>query len=478
MKTSLSLILLIFVTEIISAQKLIIGTEVSLVNTIKIKNDVIDIDTNFYNGNKFYITELKLDSKIDGPALYAEYYQKSGWFAGLRSCYSSVKYTSYGNGSIYTNGFIVEPDELKQRYLSYRLYLGKQFLPNKTLHPYLFIGTTRYHYFYHKFYNKTSATLSYNFDNYEKWLKNNFSSFNTISIGGGFSRGPLSIGFYHDQSFKALNSKIQSVSYSSYCTMKYNFVSFQTSKKIPLVKSVIETSLSERAFVAPTSWGLSIEHPISINLELAKDTVTGFNYDDGDWGLDDDACFVDGYIFGGFTMVEVRKKPVFKFSPTITLYREKSVNNSLHWFSRNAIGYRFFRMIFENQVTNYDTWQLFFNNNPDQADLSKNILNLKNEYSVIAQEHKIGYRFIRGSRPNYLTLHAGVRINWRVRHWNSFTSRLRLINPTMSAGVNYKINRFSFGINAEQTFLPPDKNRYYKKFYSINGQINFDFYRP
>ena len=479
MKKNSIIVLFIFISNYVFQQKIIVGGEMPFVNAIKIENDVINIDTSYYNGNQFYITNLKKDPETNGPALFTDYFHKTGWVFGARVSYSQIQYKSYGNGSYASNPHIAHPYLLEQRFFSYRLYLGKEFLPTKLLHPYFLAGITRYNYFYHKFDDDAySATSAYNFSNYEAWLKKAFSNINTISIGGGINFRYLGISFYYDRTIAAVNSLIHSYSNASYCSVKYNLFSYQASRRIPFVKSNIGTAVSERAYVPPTIVGVSFERPIDGGFEIAKDTVTGFDMSDVEFDVDNDATFEDGSFDFGFAIVEIRKKAkMTSLSPTLTVYHEKSIRNSLNWFTRNAVSYRFFHMKYVGAVRNYDHNKLFLSNDPNIVDLGENRLSLINEYSTLTQEHEIGYRFIRGNKPNYFAINAGIRINWRIRHWNSFTAKVRMITPTISGGITYKINRFSFGLIGEHSIISPDNNGYYRYFYGINGQLNYDIYR-
>lgn len=479
MKKIATIILLFLISKQIFQQQLVFGGEYSLLNSVKISNDVINIDTNYYYGNQFYMTGFKSDVKASAPALYLEYFQKNGWIIGLRESYSEIRYKQEDIQPSGALPNIAKPSEFVQRHLSTRLYCGREFFSNKLLQPFVFAGITRYHYYYNKFDNISSISLAYNYSNYENWLKKTFSSVNTLSLGFGINFRHLGISFYHDRTLIPLNSLIHSYTNTSYCTLKYNVLSYQASKKIPLTKSNTGTKVTEQAYVAPATLGISFERPIDGGLEIAKDTVTGYNVSDVEYSFNNDATFEDGYFYYGFVMVEVRKKAKqTSLSPTLSVYYEKSIRQSRRWFVRNAISYRFFHLKYEGAVKVFDnTYYLFLSNNPANVDLFEERLSLVNEYSSITQEHKIGYRLIRGNKPNYFTLNAGIRINWTIRHWNSFTSEVRRILPMICAGITYKINRFSLGVIGERTIYAPDRNGYYRYFYGINGQINFDIYR-
>ena len=462
---------------IFCAQKIIIGTELPYGEKAEIRNQLINIDTNFQFGKRFHIKKFNEKSVGSLPILFCEYFNKKNWIIGIRSSYFWVAYDIMPELSLNVNNSYVF-STFTQRGLTYRLYFGKEFFSYRRFHPFICAGATRYQFLRQKFQSKNADKYDYN--RYEKWMEKNLSSINVFYLGLGISKSHVSIAVHFDRTLIPINYLVRSYNNTTYCSIKYNFFSAHSSKRIPLPKANIETNIFEQAFVPASSIGLTTELPLYAGLELERDTVTGFNTSGVDFTIKNHFSTFEGGWPGKdrFVVVQIRKKSKVKFfSPLFALYHEKSIRHSSNWYIRNSIGYRYFSMLYSDVVTEYSTESDFLSTTLDKVDIDEDKYSLRNTYSSLIQEHKIGYRFSEQGGPNYLSINAGVRMNWTIRHWNAFTARIKTILPTLIVGANYKIKRLSLGINLEHSIFSPDKNGYYRYFYCLNSQVNYDIYR-
>ncbi len=464
---------LVFSFAFMKAQTVKLGLDWAFAPINNFKHDVINIDTNYYNGNFFYLKNIKPLAAWELPSIYTELSSKNKFFVGARFSYSTKRYQfdedenyQFSNSDYYENTAIYT-----------RLYVGKEFLVNKLVQPWLSIGFGNYRYTNHYFDNQTDASLKYDFRNYVDWLNVNLKSVNVLSFGAGLKMKIYGFYAYHDRTFAPINQYMHSFTSTSYLVLKVDLLGKNIAKKIPIETEDFSSLTKKRAYVKPNAFGFSLEHPFSGGFNLAKDTVTGFEIAYG--VMKEPESIENGYAFDGFLSVEVEKKAKMKFSPQVSMYYERSIKESNNWFIRHALSFRAYKFIYERAAKNYQpsVWLYLNDESTGTPDLSYNELDIKNNYAMIANEHKIGYRFISSSKPNYFVLNAGLRMNWRLKHWNNFTSKVRFINPTASVGLMYKSNKFSIGVNAEHSIISPDKNKYYKNFYSLGVQLNYDIQR-
>ena len=457
----------------ILSQRIVFGVEQYLVGKTEIKNDLIFEDTTNINGRVFRIEKFEdietSAQSIIPPPVYLEYFNKRGWFLNLRAHIFSFNCSFNTSTSDYLYG------RLEQNGLKYTLVLGKEFLSRKKAHPFFSAGVSKYN-----FFNQGFDGSNYDFKKYNTWLKDNFSSFFNAALLLGVNLGPSGLFVRIDRNVVPINNKITSYT-DIYCGIKFNFLGITPTKRIPLPKSELETFIYEKAVIPKANIGVSFEQPLHGGLELAKDTVTAFYSAEVDLEKENISnTFDDAYVHvDEFFLIEIRKRGRLRvYSPTITLYCENTISKSKKWYLRNALSFRHLSLKYDNVVKEYLTSEThLLSNSLDKTDLYENIASLKNSYTSILEDHKIGYRFIREKSPNYITIEVGIRINWTLRHWNNFTAKVRDVLPGINAGVSYKIKRFSFGINAERSIVVPDKESYYNYFYSINSHMSFDLYR-
>jgi len=347
---------------------------------------------------------------------------------------------------------------------------------NKLVQPWVSVGFGNYRFTKHYFDNPVNGAIRYDFKNYVNWLNSNMRSVNVLSLGVGLKMKIYGIYAYYDQSYGSINQYMHSFSSSAYLVFKADILSKNIVRKIKTEREDLGSVTKRKAYVKPNAFGVSVEHPFSSGFEILKDSLTGFEIEYG--GLETPYSAGDGYSYEGFLSVEIKERAKTKFSPLLSLYYDRSIGKSNNWFIRHALAFRSYTFIYERAAKNYqDNFLLFLSTSKGIADASYNEIDVKNTYSMLINEHRIGYRFINSSKPNYFVLNAGLRMNWRLKHWNNFTSKVRFISPTVNVGLLYKTNKFSVGVTGEHSVISPDRNKYYKSFYSVGIQFNYDIQR-